>query len=553
MLQELRVKNYALLDNVEVSFSEHFTALTGETGAGKSLLVGALGLLLGQKASGEFIRAGYDEAEVSGVVKLATQSEAESWLLARDIPLEDNILVLRRLVKANGRSPIYANSVPMTREDLAELSAMLFDMHGQHEHQSLYVKENQRILLDSAAGLDDVVVQFAHNYSAWKEKREELEALKVAKAEALQEQEHLIFATEEIAEVRPTLLEKEQLLIKSKRLEGSERLVQSLEKFWQVMRGNSGVIAQVKVAQSMLKPIAQEAGEVLMARFESVMLELEDTSETLLRLRDGLDFSVTELEEMSARLSAIQRLEKKYGAGSIEGLLLFEERALQKLATLDESENEERVLNKQIAQMEKALFSQARELSLRRQACSAALEAEVSTLLADLNMPNAQFSVRIKERRNAQGQKVISINGVDDVEFMFSANQGEALRPLKMVASGGEASRILLVLKTVLAKQQGVECLIFDEIDTGVGGEAAVKIAQHLRRLALNKQVICITHLASIASCADLQLKIEKQSVGQRTSTQVYAIEGEDRVREIARMLSGTMDESALSHARSLL
>lgn len=553
MLQELRVKNYALLDNVEVNFSEHFTALTGETGAGKSLLVGALGLLLGQKASGEFIRSGCDEAEVSGVVKLASGSEAEGWLLARDIPLEDNLLVLRRLVKSNGRSPIYANSVPMTREDLAELSALLFDMHGQHEHQSLYVKENQRVLLDSAAGLDAVVATFTQNYLAWKEKREELEALKTAKAEALQEQEQLIFATEEIAEVRTTLLEKEQLLAKTRRLGGSERLVQSLDKFWQTMRGNSGAIAQVRVAQSVLKPIAAEAGEVLMARFESVLLELEDVTETLLRLRDGLDFSENELEAMNGRLSAIQRLEKKYGSGSIEGLMLFEEQALQKLATIDESESEERALSVQIATMEKTLFSQARELSLRRQACSAALEAEVSTLLADLNMPNAQFSVRIKERKNTQGQKVISINGVDDVEFMFSANQGEALRPLKMVASGGEASRILLVLKTVLAKQQGVECLIFDEIDTGVGGEAAVKIAQHLRRLALNKQVICITHLASIASCADLQLKIEKQSVGQRTSTEVYAIEGEDRVREIARMLSGTMDESALSHARSLL
>ncbi len=553
MLQELRVKNYALLDNIEVNFSERFTALTGETGAGKSLLVGALGLLLGQKASSDFIRAGCDEAEVSGVIKLMALSEAEGWLLARDIPLEDDILVLRRLVKINGRSPIYANSVPITREDLAELSALLFDMHGQHEHQSLYVKENQRVLLDSAAGLDEVVAQFSLKYLAWKEKREELEALKVAKAEALQEQEYLVFATEEIAEVRPTLLEKEQLLMKSKRLEGSERLVQSLDKFWQVMRGNSGAIAQVKAAMSVLKPIAPEAGEVLMTRFEGAALELEDVTESLLRLREGLDFSANDLEELSGRLSIIQRLEKKYGAGSIEGLMLFEERSLEKLATIDASESEERALSTQIAAMEKALFSQARELSLQRQACSAALEGEVSTLLADLSMPNAQFSVRIKERKNAQGQKVISINGVDDVEFMFSANKGEVLRPLKMVASGGEASRILLVLKTVLAKQQGVACLIFDEIDTGVGGEAAVKVAQHLRKLALNKQVICITHLASIASCADLQLKIEKQSVGERTTTQVYSIEGEDRVREIARMLSGTMDESALSHARSLL
>lgn len=552
MLQELRVKNYALLDNVQAPFEKGFNALTGETGAGKSLLAGALGLLLGQKANASLIREGCDEAEISGVLQLAPDSEAALWLKKRDIFLDEGALAVRRIIKSSGRSSIYLQSAPVTREELAELAALLFDMHGQHEHQSLYNRDNQRKILDKAAGAAALAAEYGKLFAQLKEEREALERLRQKKSKAIEEQAYLQFALDEIDETAPSLEAKQDLSQKLKQLESKERLNQSLERFRQLTTGQDGAVAKLKEAKAALKTLADLLSETDIARYESALLELEDVCDVLTGLRDGMSFSEADLEEMSRRLSAMQRLEKKHG-GTMESLLKFADEARAKLALAEDGAEEERALNAQLEAGEARLRLLARQLSEKRKARAALLEKEAEACLKNLNMPNSRFAVQITEKMTPDGQKAISQTGMDNIEFLFSSNVGEPLKPLKAIASGGEASRVLLALKSAIADQDSIDCLIFDEIDTGIGGQAALSVARHMQKLARSKQILCITHLAAIAAHADCQLKIEKKTHGMRTITQVEPISKEERAKEIARMLSGRADESALAHACALL
>jgi DNA repair protein RecN (Recombination protein N) len=553
MLQELRVNNYALLDNVSAPFENGFNVLSGETGAGKSLLAGALGLLLGEKADSQFIRHGCDEAEVSGLIVLNEQSEAALWLAGRGIRLDDGAIVIRRVLKRNGRGAIYVGASIMSRDDLAVLASMIFDMHGQHEHQSLYNKENQRRILDKAAAVTEEVAAYAALFQKVRTLKDELTALLEERRRTVHEQEFLRFALNEIESVNPDPEERDMLSEKLKSMGNKEKILDKLNRFGRLTTGHEGALTLLREAAAIL----DATGEVFTEnkeheRFKSALLELEDAAQSVMAEACRFDFSADELEAMQERLSAMQRLEKKYG-GSMAALQHFIAEARSKLENFENSEDDEIALRKAIESAESELKERALNISQKRKARAVSLQEAAEASLRQLEMEACRFVIDIKPRQNKEGGRVLTASGMDDVEFLFAPNRGEGLKPLKTIASGGEASRILLALKSVLAEDDTIDCLIFDEIDTGIGGSAARAVARHLQKLAEHKQVLVITHLATIAAAAEYQLKIEKNSYLNTTITTVTPISKEERVAEIARMLSGRNDEAATAHARALI
>ncbi|NIZ40503.1 DNA repair protein RecN [Entomospira entomophila] len=554
MLQELRVKNYALLDNVKVVFRDGFTVLTGETGAGKSLIVGALGLLLGEKSSVSSIRHGTEELEVVGIIQVRSSSVMMRSLLTEyDILLDDDILELRRVVRLKGTSSIYANGVRITREQLQQLARYIFDLHGQHEHQSLYNKENQRIILDKVAQITDDVRHFSQQFMLLKQERETLVSLQ-REAQSLRDEENFLQqAQEEIEALQPSEVDKEELLLRVKQLEDRERTQDVLQHFLDSIRRNSGILMQLKELRSSLQILTDGESQNLLERFDGSILEIDDISESFLDLKERIIGTSEEIDQAHRRLMEYQRLEKKYGSGTLIGLMRFYRDIEDKIASIENGEEQQVLCQKRIETLELTLRQDAKSISQARHTTAGVIEAKISKMLADLSLNRALFKIRIEPRTNTSGSRTIGASGVDDVEFLFSANAGEPLKPLKEIASGGEISRILLTLKSVLAEQEEVQCLIFDEIDTGIGGEVAIQVAKHIQELSRHKQVICITHLASIAARAKSQLKLEKQVVDNHTKTLVQEIVGQQRIEEIARMLSGSTDISAIEHAKSLL
>ncbi|MCL2521206.1 MAG: DNA repair protein RecN [Spirochaetaceae bacterium] len=545
MLHELCVQNYALLDNINAPFNDGFNVLTGETGAGKSLLAGALSLLLGERADAGFIRQGSDEAEVSGLIVLAAGSEAALWLSRRSIALDDGAIIIRRIVRRNGRGVIYVGSNMVSREELAELAGLLFDMHGQHEHQSLYNKENQRKILDRAAGLTSLLTEYQNLYTQTKTTKEELANLRQESTRSENEREFLSYALAEIEEVNPSSAERESLSHNLKGLSSREKELTKLNHFDEL---TTEALFKLKEAAALLDHF--EAGEAG-SRFSSSLLELEDAAAVILALKDSFNFSPDELEAMQSRLQAMQRLEKKYG-GTMESLLKFAAEGRAKLNRLENNTELEAGLTAKITKLEQELLEKAEIISQKRKETALNLQQEAEANLRELEMTGCRFVIEVKPRTK-NGELMLTATGLDDVEFCFAPNIGSGLKPLKAIASGGEASRVLLALKSVLAKNENVPCLIFDEIDTGIGGTAARAVAGHLQKLAKTKQVLVITHLATIAAGANHHLKIEKKNYLNTTITSVTPISKTERIKEIARMLSGASDSLALAHAEAML
>lgn len=552
MLKEIRVKNYALLGDVTVEFSSGLHVFTGETGAGKSLLAGALGLLMGHKAHENVIRHGAKEAEVHGVIAIPPQTAAARWLQEHEIELEQGELVVQRIIKAQGRSHAYLQAHPLSQQDLAEFMSMLFDMHGQHENQSLYHKENQRKILDASAGLQKKVARCQELFYQLKQQQQNLQTWEEEHAKLLDEQDYLAYSLQEIDDFKLIPNERELLQTKLKTLESGEKISRGLNEFSTLMTAPGGVLQKLKEAKTTLNSVSPLLKEEDVSRFHSSMIELEDVAEVFISLADSLVYSQDELETLNARLLALQKLEKKYG-GNSEAVIKFAQNARQRLSQIEMGEEERDRLQKLCKDTEQELYTLAKEISEKRQAQAFQLQEQVQQVLRELSMPAARFEIQVQEKRLSDGRRSMGATGLDNVEFLFGANLGQPLKPLKSIASGGEASRVLLALKSVLALADEIDCLIFDEIDTGVGGNAALAVAQHMQQLAQYKQVLCITHLAVIAAHADWQICLKKKEQDGNTITDVLPIKDDERVEEIARMLSGSSDEIARQHARALL
>ena len=556
MLENISVKNIALIDSLFVEFEKGLNVLSGETGAGKSILIGALTLLLGGKTSTDFIRTGTDEAAVSGSFFIGNKHiEALKWLDEHGIEPEDNRVLIRRNLKQNGRSNAWIQSTPVTRNELEDFTSLLVDIHGQHDHQSLFRIAEHRRFLDSFAGINNEVKMFTSLYAELAEKRTELENLNISEKELAEKQELLQFAIDEITKAKLKEDEKEELEAEEKRLNQFEKLFEALNTASQLFSDESGIISLTKKAMHNLETAknCDEGLEDLLKRLETGYYEFDDISSSIDSYLSKLTFNPERVEQVQERLSLIYKLTKKYGT-TIQDVLNYAQNAEEQLEGLSKREAGKSELEQKIGILQSKLLKLGRILSEKRKEASSKLQKEVEEVLSNLGMPKTKFQVRV-DTRLPEGNK-LSANpyGFDDIEFMISPNAGEPLRPLAKIASGGELSRVMLALKTVLAEGDEADTLIFDEIDTGIGGEVAVNVASHMKKLSKKKQILCITHLAVIASHADNHIKIEKNTIGQTTKTSAAAVSGKTRLEEIARMLAGDeLSEASLRHAEELL
>ena len=556
MLEELVVKNYALIDQLQVRFSRGLNILTGETGAGKSIMIGALGLVLGLKADTEALRSGASEIDVAGIIKLEDNPEARAWLLEQGIEAENGTIIIRRVVKKNGKSTIFVQSAPFTLTALRELTGMLFDLHGQHEHQSLLSSENHRRLLDHYGGITSDVTAFSALHTRLLKLREEYSTLIAEQQERIRKVELLEHAVREIEEAKLKVGEEKQLRSEQNLLANHERLIHLIEEVYSATaESRGGALAGLRQARGSLAEVAKIDSSMSQSskQLENAFFELEDFVQNLGRYKGSIDFDPSRLEQIEERLDLIKRLERKYG-GSIEAVLAYREDSQKQLESIQGSEATQKKLEGQISALEKELRTRAERITSLRKQASVGLREKIVEELVQLGMPKVRFSVQIEDRSGEGGKVLYSNTGKDRVEFLISPNPGEPYKRLAQIASGGELSRIMLAIKSVLAELDHINSLIFDEVDSGIGGEVAIAVGERLKRLARRKQVLCITHLATIAAQADNHIKVQKVTQAGRTVTRVNPVTGAERQQEIARMLAGDKTgDTSLRHAQELL
>lgn len=546
MIEHLDIRNFALIENLSLDLHEGFNVITGETGAGKSIILGALGLLMGERADSGAIRNGADEITVNAVLSVPEGHEVVSLLGDMGIEVEDNQIVIRRIVRRNGRSVITVQGQSVTRTELAAVADSLVDMHGQSEHQSLLLADRQRRILDSYAGNRELLEKCSDLCRNVNELREKEEDLVRQIEESRRQEDYLNFALEEIENAAiqegedDKLKERISVLSQSEAIFGNAGLAaEKLREVKTLFYDASASMARAAKADSALSDYT--------ARIESCRLEAEDIAQEISSYISSIDFSQAAVDSMQERLSLLQRLKRKYGP-ELSDVAAFAEDARQKL---DMAQNSEVHLEKCRKELSLAMVQYAdcaKELSASRRNAALVLEKSILEVLKTLGMPQARFEIRVLSETDR-----ISSHGFDAVSFVISANPGEDLKEIKEIASGGELSRIMLAIKTVLAGSDSIETQVFDEIDTGIGGAVALSLADCMASLAQKKQVLAITHLASIASRADTQFVVSKNVENGRTYTGIRLSEGEDRVREIARMLSGDEEAVSLEHARKML
>lgn len=545
MLEHLEIRNFALIENLCVDFSEGFNVITGETGSGKSIILGALGLLMGEKADTGAVRSGAEEIVIDAVVSVPDGHEILPWLYERGVEPEDGVLYIRRTVKANGgRSLIHVQGQLFSRQDLGVLAESLIDMHGQSEHQSLLVSDRQRRILDSYSHNDSLLSDCQEAFRLIGSLNHRKEELEKKLEEGRRQQDYLQFALEEIENARPVMGEDDELKDRIRILGQFESIYENVtlcnDRLKDVRTSIYDAISSVSRASKVDPELAG-----FTARLESARIETEDIASGLKDYLASVDYSQDSVNSMQDRLATLQKLKRKYGP-TIADVLSFAENSRE---TLDMAQNSEGYLLKCTQDLEKAIKDYeaiARKLREARKNNAKILEKAIEEVLRTLGMPNAVFRIDISDSKAGP-------HGSDQISFMISANPGEPVKPIREIASGGELSRVMLALKTVLSKADSIQTQVFDEIDSGIGGAVALSLAKCMRDLSETKQVIAITHLAGIASVADTQMVVTKTVSGGRTFTHLKQVSGEDRVHEIARMLSGEENDISLSHARELL
>ena len=563
MLEDLSIKDFAIIESEHIEFSNGFTVLSGETGAGKSILIGAMSFLLGGKADVNQIRSGAHEAQVSGTFYLDSkenQNPALEWLNDHGIETENNRILLRRYIRDNGRAGAWIGSTPVNRTDLAEFSSFLVDIHGQHEHQSLMRVPEHRKFLDARAGILPEVSAFTALYMELVEKRRLLAQLDSSDADRARKIDMYNFAVKEIEDAKLKPEEDIQLEEEENRLSSYEKLFAGVDSIRNMLDGGDEAVV------SLLKKIRRESQNIsildktlssLDTRIESAFYELNDISEEFASYANKLVYDPSHLQEVQDRLSLIYSLKKKYASSQsapLKEVFDYYENAQKSLEQLGAGSENREELMKSVSELEKKVYLAGKNLSEKRRATGDKLASEVESLLKNLGMNGTRFAVSITAKPGDQIEQKCGPYGFDNIEFLISANPGSPLLPLAKIASGGEISRVMLALKTIFAQNDPVQTLVFDEIDTGIGGEVAVAVGSHMKALAKNRQIFCITHLASIAVYADNQIKIEKGVAEGKTVSNVHPIQGEERVAEIARMLSGDADSAAsIEHARAML
>ncbi len=547
MLSLLHIENIAVIECSDISFNQGFNVLTGETGAGKSIVIDAISAILGERAYRDMIRTGANKASVRAVF---TDVPALSWFEENGVPY-DSETVVHREIYLDGKNICRVNGTLVTVSILRKLGVQLINIHGQHDSASLLDEGNHLPLLDAFA--DNALLRQQHSqcYEAVAQLRAEINRLSMDESEKLRRMETLRYQIEEISKAELEAGEDDALEERRKLLQNAEKLSNGLDESVECLYGGedadgaSGLLAQAEYALSRLGKYT-DAFSALHDRVADLMYQVQDIAEEARDARDSLNYSADELERIEARLDVIHRLRRKYGATCAD-ILAYLEQAQKELDDIEFADDRVERLKNQLHKAENAAWETALALRENRKQAAQELCRRILSELAQLDMPRVQFECSFYETELSQ-------NGADAVVFYMSANAGEALKSMSKVASGGELARIMLAMKNVLAEKDQVNTLIFDEVDTGVSGRAAQKVAQKLRSVAAHKQVLCVTHLPQLAALADTHLLISKDERDGRTYTTVIPLDFEGRKQELARIIGGTnITDITLKSAEEML
>ena len=562
MIKEIRIRNFAVIENLAVSFGKGLSVLTGETGAGKSIIIDAINLLLGGRADTDSIRSGETTAFVEAVFEI-TDPVTRDLILEFGVEMDDSELLIKRQVSNTGKNRCLLNNSSVTVSTLGKIGDRLVDLHGQHDHQALLHPEIHIELLDLYGKCNDLRDEFSKIFSNYQTQSKIFNSMKIDEQELLQKQEFLSFQLKEIDKANLSKEEEEELKAARNKLKHAEQIREGLQKSQSLLTDEGGsiienlgqVLKELESVQNIDSGLAEPV-----ERSRSAFYELEEVVESLRSYGQSLEFNPTRLEEIEDRIAEINELKRKYG-NDIVKILIRREEIAEELEQLASNEENMESLEDDLKKKELMLSKLGTQLAEKREAAAKSLSRSVEKELKELSMSNVLLSVRFDYPTDPEGfilfrkQKIkATSNGLGTLEFLFSPNQGEEMRPLAKIASGGELSRVMLALKSILNDQDTVPVMIFDEVDTGIGGSVAQKVGIKLQKVATTKQVFCITHLPQIAGMALSHFRVEKEVKGKRTRSTIRQLKHKERVEELARMSSGDkITDASLKYAREML
>lgn len=553
MLQELSIQNFAIIPKLNISFQPGMTVLTGETGAGKSIIIDAVGLLTGGRGSQDFIREGADKAVLQGLIDVEPGQPITQLLDELGIPLEDNQLLIHRELHKSGRNVIRVNGSLVNATTLKEIGQHLVDIHGQNEHQELMQVERHLSLLDEYGKktIGPVLEKYRAAYDTYRSLESAFHKRQADEQAWAQRLDMLTFQSKELADASLVEGEEEMLEAEYQELTNFQDVLAALSKAHEALDGdwdNNG-LETISTAMSAMEDIEELSPKyaTLTEAVRGAYYELQEAASEILSVRDGLEFDEERLREVDDRLNLIRSLERKYGA-TITDVLAHQAKVDAELAEMGGGEQSAAELAEQVEVTEQKARTLAEKLHELRLQAAKQLATKIHEQLSDLYMEKAVFSAHITE------MKELNATGLDAVEFYIQTNPGEGAKPLVKIASGGELSRMMLAMKTIFSREQGITSIIFDEVDTGVSGRVAQAIAEKIAVIGRYSQVLTITHLPQVAAVADNHYFIEKQVVGDRTETSIHTLSEDERVNEVARMLSGDeLTDAAKENARDLI
>ena len=552
MLQSLHIQNYALIDQLDISFEKGFSVITGETGAGKSILLGAIGLLLGQRADLKMLKVGAQRCVIEAEFDL-TDYDFADYFTTHDLDFDGHSCIIRRELTSTGKSRAFINDTPTSLNELKELGDQLIDIHSQHQNLLLNKENFQLQVLDALAQDSALLDQYKQNYKEYCQLRDELESKKAQSDKDKEEQEYLAFQLKQLQEAQLSVEEEQALEQDLTTLEHAEEIKTTLYQCNSILNSEqNGLIDQMRDVKRKLEsmasvyPPAQELAE----RMDSCYIEVRDIADEVESDMETMEFDPERLNYVNERISTIHSLKQKFHADDIEELIQIEEELAERLSLIENSDEYLLEMQRRITQHEKELDKMAAQLTKQRTTAASKLEGEMCSRLVALGIPNVQFQV------NIQTEKMFSPTGRDKIVYLFSANKNIPMQPLSQVASGGEMARLMLVLKAIISSSVKLPTIIFDEIDTGVSGHIAEKMAHIMQEMGTNhhRQVISITHLPQIAALGEQHYRVYKTDSEDTTTSHIVRLTPEERIEEVAHMLSGsTLTEAAIANAKSLL
>ena len=548
MLELLHIENIAIIEAADIEFAPGFNALTGETGAGKSIVIDSLSAVLGQRTSRELIRTGAEKAFVSAAFSGMAPELTEELGIQ---PEADGTLLLQREIQTDGKNVCRVNGRPVTVGQLRALGAQLLNIHGQHDGQQLLDEEQHIVYLDSFGRAESLAITYAEKYKHFTDIRRQIGALQMDEAEKARRVDTLQYQIEELRRAKLTPGEEEELTARRGMLRNAEKFLDAVAGADYALNGDDsggGALSALRQAQDALSGVRHldDAFGQLYERLGEAYSEVYDIAATVEDKRGELDVSPGELDRVESRMDLLYRLKKKYGA-TVEDMLDYQARCEAELAQIEDAGDTLARLEQALSKAEKEARQVAQALSDARKAAAEQLTAQILAELQQLDMGKIRFAVDFAE-------KPLDSDGMDTVRFLMSANVGEGLRPIHKIASGGELARIMLAMKNVLSEQDHVGTMVFDEVDTGVSGRAAQKVAEKMARISRRKQVLCVTHLPQLAAMADTHFSVEKGERGGRTYTEVRRLDREQRRRELARLTGGShVSQTMLDGAEELL